>query len=126
VRGARDSRQPSDGDGSLPIGRAAGGRIEQRVRFPGFCGRCARGGSETGIASEVWISGGKREILGFGLGEVAALLNVDGPWVGLRRMLVALCSLVYILTSGPESSQAYQHHEAINTHAFCKLQTRLE
>ena len=71
--GREGSRQPLDGDGSAPIGREAGGRIEQRVRFPGFGERCARGGWETRIASEVWISGGKCEILGFGLGEVAGV-----------------------------------------------------
>ena len=66
-------RGPLDAKGSTPIGGGAGGRIEQRVRFPGFGERCARGGWESRIASEVWISGGKCEILGFGLGEVAGV-----------------------------------------------------
>lgn len=58
---------------------------ESGSRFFWLCGRCARGVGKLGIASEIWISGGKREILGFGPGETLRAFMGGGPWaIGLE------------------------------------------
>lgn len=74
MRGARDGASRWMGRAPLLLAEERKGGSSSACGFPGF-GKAggARECGKLGIASEVWISGGKWQILGFGLGGVAGV-----------------------------------------------------